>query len=143
MKTVQDILAQKGHRIFSVAPEATVYEALVLLAEKDIGAVLVLRGGALAGIFSERDYARQVVLKGRSSRELAVSEVMTREVLCVRPETTIEECMALMTERRCRHLPVLVGGEITGLLSIGDVVKAILSAKDFHIGQLEAYITQG
>ncbi len=143
MKTVEDILQRKGNRVYSVAPECTVYDALVLFAEKGIGAVLVLAGERLAGIFSERDYARQVVLKGRTSRELAISQVMTHEVVCVQPTTTIDECMALMTERRCRHLPVVVDGRVRGLLSIGDVVKAILLEKDFHIGQLEAYITQG
>ncbi len=143
MKMVADLLRDKGDEIWSVVPETAVYDALVLLAEKGIGAVLVLRGETLAGIFSERDYARRVILKGLSSREVKVSEIMTRDVVCVKPTHSIDECMALMTERRCRHLPVLVDGRLRGVLSIGDVVKAVLSEKEFQIGQLEAYITQG
>lgn len=142
MKTAGDLLQLKGREIWSVAPDTTVYQALSLMAEKGIGAVVVLEAGVLAGVLSERDYARQVVLKGKTSKETAVREIMTTRVVHVRPEQTIEECMVLMTDKRIRHLPVLAGTELIGVVSIGDVVKAVISEKQFIIEQLETYITR-
>jgi CBS domain-containing protein len=135
------ILAHKGSEIFSVPPDATVYEALEKLAEKDIGALLVMKGNDLVGIFSERDYARQVILKGRFSRETKVHEVMSSPVLTVHPQTTIDECMQLMTRHRYRHLPVVDGGRVVGVVSIGDLVNYIISAQNYTIHQLEGYIS--
>ena len=143
MKTVRDLLAGKGDAVYSVVPSATVYEALGLMAERGIGAVLVLDEGRLVGILSERDYARQVILKGKASKDTPVRDIMTTSVLYVTPERTVEECMAIMTNRRCRHLPVVVGGRVTGVLSIGDVVKALISEKQFEIEQLTSYILNG
>jgi CBS domain-containing protein len=118
-----------------------VIDALKLMAEKDVGALLVLGAGRLAGIISERDYARKVILKGKSSLQTPVREIMTQGVVTVRPGNTVEECMGLMTEKRIRHLPVVVEGQVVGVISIGDVVKASLDAKDFVIKQLGNYIT--
>lgn len=143
MTTVRQILQQKGTDVWSVPPEATVYEALELMAEKNIGAVLVLDGERVAGIFSERDYARRVALHGKSSKTTPVREVMTSRVFYVRPDHTIEECMALMTEKRIRHLPVMEDERLVGLISIGDMVKAVISEQQFIIEQLEHYITGG
>ena len=143
MKTVRDILASKGKDIWSIAPDATVFETLQLMAEKEIGAVLVMVGGNAVGIFTERDYARQVILKGKASKDTPVREVMTSRVVYVKPEETIENCMALMTDKRVRHLPVLEQNRVCGVLSIGDVVKAVISEKQFMIQQLENYITSG
>jgi CBS domain-containing protein len=143
MKTVRDLLEQKGRKVWSVGPDSTVYDALRLMADKDIGAVLVVSGEELVGVLSERDYARQVVLKGKASRDTPVREIMTSRVIYIRPEQTLEDCMALMTDKHVRHLPVVVGGKIEGLLSIGDVVKAVISEKQFLIQQLENYITSG
>jgi CBS domain-containing protein len=143
MKTVQDLLKQKGRDVCSVAPDSTVYDALALMAEKNIGAVIVRDAGRPVGIFSERDYARQVILKGKTSKDTLVRDVMTAKVVFVRPEQSIEECMALMTDKRFRHLPVLEEGQLVGILSIGDVVKALISEKDFLIEQLANYISGG
>jgi len=143
MKSVRDLLKQKGRDVWSVAPESTVYDALALMAEKNIGALLVREAGRPVGIFSERDYARQVILKGKASKETLVRDVMTSKVVFVRPEQSIEECMALMTDKRFRHLPVLEEGQLVGMLSIGDVVKAVISEKDFLIEQLANYISSG
>lgn len=142
MKTVREVLEGKGHQVWSVSPNATVYDALKLMAERDVGAVLVLEGTHLAGVMSERDYARQVILKGKASKDTPVREIMTTRVVYVRPEQTADECMALMTDKRIRHLPVLDGGRLIGLLSIGDVVKAMISEHKFLIEQLENYITR-
>ncbi len=142
MNTVADLLKIKGHNTWSMNPEASVYEALQLMAEKNIGAVLVLdEAGQLAGIFSERDYARKVVLKGKSSRGTLLKEVMTATVISVGPDQSIESCMELMTDKHVRHLPALNRGELIGLISIGDVVKSIISDQQFTISQLEGYIT--
>ena len=141
MITVEQILRHKGRAFWSVSPNAMVIDALRLMAEKDVGALLVLEAGSLVGIISERDYARKVILKGRSSLQTPVREIMTQTVLFVRPGQTVEECMALMTEKRIRHLPVLLDGQVVGVISIGDVVKASIDAKDFMIKQLENYIT--
>ena len=141
MVFVEQILRQKGGAFWSVAPDAMVIDALKLMAEKDVGALLVLGAGRLAGIISERDYARKVILKGKSSLQTPVREIMTQGVVTVRPGNTVEECMGLMTEKRIRHLPVVVEGQVVGVISIGDVVKASLDAKDFVIQQLGNYIT--
>lgn len=141
MTTVHHILQTKGHEVWSVAPQATVFEALQLMAEKNVGAVLVLERERLVGIFSERDYARKVTLKGKSSRDTPVKEIMTSVVACVNRHHSIEQCMELMTSKRVRHLPVLEGEQLVGLISIGDVVNAVISEKQFMIEQLEHYIT--
>lgn len=141
MVFVEQILRKKGGAFWSVAPDAMVIDALKLMAEKNVGALLVLGAGRLAGIISERDYARRVILKGKSSLQTPVREIMTQVVVTVRPENTVEECMGLMTEKRIRHLPVVVEGQVVGVISIGDVVKASLAAKDFVIEQLGNYIT--
>jgi CBS domain-containing protein len=124
----------------TIAPDASVFEALELMAEKDIGAVVVVRDGRVIGILSERDYARKVILHNKASREIAVDEIMTDRVLYVSPGHTIEQCMALMTDKRIRHLPVLDDDRLIGVLSIGDLVKATISEQDFTIRQLERYI---
>jgi CBS domain-containing protein len=141
MDTVRHLLQEKGHQFHAIGPEAMVFEALRLMADKEIGSLLVLDQGRLVGIITERDYARKVILKGKSSLETPVREIMTGKVVFVRPETTIEECMALMTDKRVRHLPVLEGDRILGVISIGDLVKATIAHKDFVIRQLENYIT--
>jgi len=141
MTIVAQVLQDKGNAVWSVPPDATVYRALELMAEKRIGAVLVLEGEKIAGIFSERDYARKVVLQGRTSRETRVSEIMTPAVYYVQPHQTIEECMALMTAKHIRHLPVVEQGKLVGVISIGDVVKAIIADKEFMIQTLAKYIT--
>lgn len=141
MVTVRQILKNKGSQVWSVEPTAMVYSALQLMADKEIGALLVLAGGKLVGIFSERDYARKVILHGKTSAETQVSEVMSPDVVTVGAEQSIAECMALMTEKRFRHLPVVEGGQILGVISIGDVVKAIISDQQFVIEQLESYIS--
>ena len=141
MKTIRELLQAKGHASWSIGPDATVYEALEVMAEKNVGAVLVMESSRLVGIFSERDYARKVVLHGKASKTTLVREVMTERVMYVGPEQTAEECMALMTDKRVRHLPVMEGGEVIGIISIGDVVKSIISEQEFLIEQLERYIT--
>ena len=143
MVTVRHLLDRKGRSIHSIEPEEPVLEGIRLMAEHHVGALLVMRGDELVGIVSERDYARQVVLKGKTSKDTPVRDIMTSNVFCVNPDRTMEECMAIMTERRCRHLPVLVEGEVTGILSIGDVVKAVISEKQFEIEQLTSYILKG
>ncbi len=141
MKRVDQLLHEKGADFWSVIPEATVFKALELMAEKNIGAVLVMEGDHLAGIFSERDYARKVALVGRSSKDIPVQQIMTSKVVCVRPEQSIEECMALMSNKHIRHLPVIEGDRVVGVISVGDVVKALVSEQEFIISQLEHYIT--
>jgi CBS domain-containing protein len=140
MKTVKQLLQAKAADIWTITPDARVYDALALMADKNIGALLVVDAGRLVGIFSERDYARKVVLHGKSSRETPVREIMTTRVVYVRPEQTIEDCMALMTDKRIRHLPVIDGERVMGVISIGDVVKSIISEQSFMIAQLENYI---
>jgi len=141
MKTVQQVLHAKAGLVLSVTEDTTVYDALTVLARHDVGALVVLDGGRLAGMFSERDYARKVILHGKSSKELLVSEVMTRRVHSVGPADTVEHCMALMTHARIRHLPVVQDDTVVGMISIGDVVKATLDEQRFTITVLEQYIT--
>lgn len=141
MSTVAQLLQEKGRAVWSIAPEATVYAALTLMAEKNVGALMVLEGSRVVGIISERDYARKVILKGKLSKDTLVREIMTDKVYFVRPEQTIEECMALMTAEHIRHLPVLADDQLVGVISIGDVVKVVISDKEFLIKQLEHYIT--
>jgi CBS domain-containing protein len=141
MTTVQQILKEKRAGTLTIGPRATVYQALELMADKDIGALPVVDGDKLVGMFSERDYARKVVLHGRASKTTSVAELMTTKVFFVRPDTTAEECMALMTEKRVRHLPVLDGDKLTGLVSIGDIVKATIIEQEITIRSLKNYIT--
>jgi CBS domain-containing protein len=143
MKTVRQLLENKSIEIWSIDPDATVYEALTLMAEKNVGALLVIKEDRLAGIISERDYARKVILQRKSSMTVPVREIMTSRVFCVSPDTSIEECMALMTDKRIRHLPVLKEDSVAGVISIGDVVKAIISEREFMIEQLQNYIMAG
>ena len=140
MKTVKQLLDAKGHNVWIIPPDASVYEALKLMADKDVGALLVLEAGKLVGIISERDYARKVILKGKFSRDTPVHEIMSTRLVYVRPEQTIQECMALMTDQHIRHLPVLAGAELVGLVSIGDLVKVIISEQEFLIQNLQDYI---
>ncbi|MEE9616898.1 MAG: CBS domain-containing protein [Anaerolineae bacterium] len=143
MKTVKEILQVKGYDTWSVAPDVPVYDALKLMADKNVGAVLVIDAGNLVGIMSERDYARKVILKGKSSKEILVREIMTEKVLCVRPDQTIKECMVLMTDKRVRHLPILEDDRLIGVISIGDVVNSIISEQEYVIERLGAYIWGG
>lgn len=142
MKTVGQLLQAKGHEILSIHPDATVYDALVLMAEKQVGALMVMQGDALVGIFSERDYARGVVLKGKSSKEMPVSEIMTPQncLITVTPLHTVQECLDLVSNKRIRHLPVVESGKVSGLVSIGDLVKETIAYQRFLIDQLESYI---
>ena len=143
MKTVTQLLRTKGQGILSVSPETPVFNALQVMAEKNVGALLVVEREELVGIFSERDYARKVILKGKSSKDTPVREIMSSHVLYVRPEQTIEDCMALMTDKRVRHLPVVVEEKVVGVISIGDVVRGIIDDQEFHIHELTKYITGG
>ena len=140
MKTIHQVLSAKALSIVSITPDTLIYDALVIMAEKHIGALLVLDGDHLAGIFSERDYAREVVLKGRSSRTSHIKEVMTTNVITVSPKDTVEECMSLMSGKRVRHLPVIEDGKVIGILSIGDLVKETIAEQEAMIKQLEHYI---
>ncbi len=140
MKTVRQLLAVKGSGILSIAPTQQVYDALVVMAEHKVGALVVLNGERLVGIFSERDYARSVALKGKTSKNTLVSEIMSSTVITVSPEQTVDECMSLMSGKRIRHLPVLDNGKLVGVLSIGDLVKETIEYQAFLIKQLESYI---
>jgi CBS domain-containing protein len=140
MRTVRQVLADKPAEIFAVAPDAPVVEAIRLMADKSIGAVLVLRGDALSGILSERDYARKVVLQGRSSADTPASAIMTAQVVTIGPDTPVPACMQLMTERRIRHLPVVEDGQVDGVISIGDLVKAVIADQQLELEQLQRYI---
>jgi CBS domain-containing protein len=142
MTTIRQILTGKSD-VYTIDPEATVLDALRLLDEKNVGALLVMKGPSLAGIFSERDYARRMVLHGRSSKETAVREVMTTEVFTIAPEATAGECMVHMTDRHIRHLPVIEGGRVVGVISVGDIVRAVMEDMRFTIRQLEGYIRSG
>jgi CBS domain-containing protein len=141
MITVRDILKGKPNVVWTIEPRETVYNALLLLAEKDIGALIVVQGERVVGVFSERDYARKGILKGKSSRDTSVGDLMTTKVYYAQLDNTVEECMALLTEKRIRHIPVLEEGLLVGILSIGDVVKTIMDMQEHTIKQLESYIT--
>ena len=140
MLTVKDLLEKKGKEHWFVTPQTIVYDALQKMAEKDIGALMVIDNNALIGIFSERDYARKVVLHGKSSKDTVVSDYMSKLMITVSPDTSIDDCMALMTEKRVRHLPVMENQNLTGVISIGDVVNAIIKERDIQIKNLENYI---
>ena len=143
MQTVADILRAKGNTVWTIAPDTTVFDALSTMADKNVGALLVVTGAEVIGLISERDYARKVILHGKSSRQISVSEIMTTDVHFVRPDQNIEECMEQMTDKRVRHLPVIDNGRLAGIISIGDVVKAIIDNQDATIKHLENYITGG
>lgn len=137
---ISRVLKHKGDEIYSVTPDTTVYDALEKMADREVGALLVMQEGRLVGVISERDYARKVILQGRSSRDTAVSDIMTHGVVTVTPSHTVDECMKLMTELRVRHLPVTEGGRISGVVSLGDLVKYVISAQEEEIQHLHAYI---
>jgi CBS domain-containing protein len=141
MQTVNQLLQRKGYEIEAIESTATVFEALRLMADKEIGSLIVKQDNKTIGLFSERDYARNVVLKGRSSKETKVEEIMSTQVIVVSPEQSTEECMAIMTEKRVRHLPVMRGDQLIGIISIGDLVKAIIEEQQFMIEQLVSYIS--
>lgn len=141
MQQVKHLLGAKGREVFAVAPDASVYEAVQQMAEKNVGALVVIKGSELVGIISERDYARKVILKDRSSRDTPVADIMTASVITVATDATVDECMRLCTNGRLRHLPVLDGGRVVGVVSIGDLVKATIDEQKETINQLEAYIT--
>ena len=140
MKTLKQLLQTKGADVHAIGPDARVFDALKLMAEKDVGALVVVDNGKLAGIISERDYARKVILHGKSSHDIAVREIMTGKVVTVQPAQTVEDCMAVMTKRRIRHLPVTDGDRLIGVLSIGDLVKEVIADQAQTIKQLESYI---
>jgi CBS domain-containing protein len=140
MMTVRQILDTKGGDVWSISPDQSVFDAIRMMADKGIGALLVLEGDELVGILSERDYARKVILKGRSSKETPVRDIMTSKVLYVGPDRTIDQCMAIITEKRIRHLPVMEGDRLLGVISSGDLIKAMISHQEFIIEQLESYI---
>ena len=140
MKIIKDILATKGYEVYTISPDSTVYEALSLMAEKNVGALVILEGETLVGLISERDYARKIVLQGRLSKDTPVSEIMTREPVTVTLDHDLEQCMELMTNERVRHLPVVEQGRMIGIISIGDVVKGIIDHKEFIIQELHKYI---
>lgn len=141
MVFIRHLLDKKGYNVWSTSPEASVYDALLLLAEKNVGALLVIQEGELVGVVSERDYARKVILQQKASIETPVGEIMSDEVVTVTPQTTVEEAMAIMTEKRFRHLPVVEEGEVVGVISIGDLVKSIIEKQELMINQLENYIS--
>lgn len=140
-KTVGQLLDAKGREVWSLGPDATVYDALQLLAKKNVGALVVVESDRVCGILSERDYARKIILIGRDSRETAVRDIMTSEVRTITEEQSVSQCMSLMTEHHIRHLPVVEGERLVGLISVGDVVKAVMAEQAFLIQQLEQYIT--
>jgi CBS domain-containing protein len=140
MKTVRQVLDAKGSSVHTVSPQSTVFDALKIMAEKNVGALVVTEGKGLIGLISERDYARKVVLLGRVSKDTPVSDIMTREVVCVDVGKAVDECMAIMTQGHFRHLPVMDDGGLVGIISIGDVVKSLLDHQQFTIEQLEQYI---
>lgn len=140
MRSVQHLIEAKGSEVISIAPDAPVIEAIRLMAERHVGALVVMEGERLAGICSERDYARKIVLQGRSSADTPVSAIMTGEVVTVRLLDTVEHCMQIVTERRVRHLPVVEGGRVVGLVSIGDLVKAVIEDQQLELDQLQSYI---
>lgn len=140
---VNDILQSKGHEVYSVQPQQTVYEAIVEMTEKDVGALLVMEADRLEGMISERDYRSKVILKGRTSKTTKVSDIMAEELICVKPTDSIELCMQLMTDKKIRHLPVLEHGDVIGVVSIGDVVKKIIDGQEKEIHSLRSFINGG
>jgi CBS domain-containing protein len=140
MVAIWQLLNKQGGKVYSIHPDATVFDAVAKMADNDIGSLIVMDGDALVGIITERHYARNVILKGRTSPATLVREIMERQVITVRPEQTVEECMALMTAKRVRHLPVIEGGRIAGIVSIGDLVKSVIDDQKFVIDQLHHYI---
>ncbi len=140
MTTVHQLISVKGNEVWTVGPDETVYAAIQMMADKDVGSLLVMDGHKLIGIITERHYARDIILKGKASPSTLVRDIMARSVVCARPVQTIDECMDLMTRHRVRHLPVLEKGKVIGIVSIGDVVKCIIDDQRFLIGQLENYI---
>lgn len=140
MAIVRDLLQAKGNDVVTISPDASVYTALERMAEYNIGALVVTEGDEVIGIFSERDYARKIILKGKGSRNTAVSEIMTSDVICIRPDQTVSKCMGIMTDKHIRHLPVLTDGRLVGVVSIGDVVKAIIREQQVIIDHLQDYI---
>lgn len=143
MKTVKQLLDGKGYQVWTVGPDQSVLDAIKLMAEKGVGALVVVDGGKVVGIITERDYARKVILQERSSRTTPVRDIMTTRVICTHLANTAEECMAVMTDKRVRHLPVMDDGQLVGIISIGDLVKSIIDHQQFMIEQLESYITMG
>jgi CBS domain-containing protein len=143
LKSVRQVLQDKGYAVETVTPETSVYDALQKMSNRGLGALVVIEGGEIRGLFSERDYARKVVLQGRASKNTPVQEVMTRRVITVEPQQTVEACMVLMTDKRIRHLPVVENGRLIGIVSIGDVLKAIIEAQRLTIEELATYITSG
>jgi CBS domain-containing protein len=141
MKKIKEVLDSKGRDVLSIAPDTSIYEAVTLMAERGVGALLVMEGDRLVGLVGERDCAWKVMLEDRSPRETDVKQIMTKNILCVEPEQTVEEGMALMTDKRIRHLPVVNGDRVEGIISIGDLVKAIIADQQFVIEQLEHYVT--
>jgi len=141
MKTVQDLLDENNRELINIDPNKTVFEALTMLSKHDIGALVVMNGKILSGIFSERDYARKVILSGKSSKETFVKEIMTEKVKCISPQNNIEDCMKIMSESRFRHLPVLKEDKVLGIISIGDIVRETIIYQKFIINQLEQYIS--
>lgn len=143
MHTISQLLESKGYDIWSITPQAPAYEALQIMSEKDVGALLVIDEGKLVGIFSERDYARKVILKGKSSKDTSVCELMTDTVFSIDPQNTLQDCMALMTTKHIRHLPVIKNERLIGIVTIGDVVSHIISNQELTIQQLDRYISDG
>ncbi|MBI5460744.1 MAG: CBS domain-containing protein [Gammaproteobacteria bacterium] len=141
METVRQLLEEKGHEVWTIGPDASVYDAVALMSDKEIGALTVVQDGKVVGLISERDYARKVILKGRASKATQVRDIMTARVVYARPDQTVEECMAVVTDQRVRHLPVMENGRLIGIISIGDLVKAIIAEQKFIIEQLLHYIT--
>ena len=141
LDTTRSLLKEKGNNVWSVSPELRVYDAIEMMADKHVGALLVVSDGRLIGIVSERDYARKVILRGKSSKQTQVNEIMVTPVICVGPEHTVQHCMRTMTANRIRHLPVIEGEKLLGVISIGDLVKCIISAQEETIHHLENYIT--
>ena len=142
MASVKQLLQGKGHDVWSIGPEASVYDAIAKMAQEEVGALVVLEGESLVGVVSERDYARKVVLQGRSSRDTKIKDIMTTRVAYARPDQSVEDCMAMMTEKRIRHLPVMDGDKLLGVISIGDLVKFIIEEQKHVIEQLEQYISR-
>lgn len=142
MASVKRVLQGKGHEVWSIGPEASVFDAIAMMAEKEVGALVVMEAEKLVGVMTERDYARKVVLQGRSSKGTRIKDIMTSRVAYTRPDQSVEECMAVMTDKRIRHLPVMDGDKVLGMISIGDLVKTIIEEQQQVIEQLEQYISR-